>query len=206
MNEPARPTRRLPIAYLVAAMALAALATLAVLAATGRPRATFHGTAYEPPEPAPDFTLTEHTGRTVRLRDLRGRVVLLFFGYTHCPDVCPLTLDKLHRVLDDLGAGPDRARILLVTVDPERDTPEALSRYLARFGAGVSGLTGPPETLRRLYAAYGVHAQPGQGSHPGMMHTSAVFGIDRSGQLRVLLRHEHPDAELASDLRTLLEL
>lgn len=168
----------------------------------------FHGTAYDPPQPAADFTLTEHTGEPLRLSDLRGKPVLLFFGYTHCPDVCPLTLDRLRHALDAAGAGPEDARVLLVTVDPERDTPEVLARYVSRFGPAVSGLVGPHDTLAELQRAYGVHAEPAADAsgHASMMHTSAVFGIDSEGQIRVLLRPEEGTDQLTSDVRTLLRL
>lgn len=168
----------------------------------------FHATAYEPPETALDFALTEHTGRTLRLSDLRGRAVLLFFGYTHCPDVCPLTLNTLRSALDSIGAGADEARVVLVTVDPARDTPAVLASYVTRFGPGVSGLTGPQETLRKVYTAFGVGAQtvPGEHGHPTVMHTSGIYGIDREGRIRVLLRPDNPRAELEADLRTLIRL
>lgn len=169
--------------------------------------ARFDGTAYDPPMPAPDFALTEHTGRTIRLADLRGRPALLFFGYTHCPDVCPLTLARLRRTLDGLGTGPDEIRILLVTVDPARDTPEVLARYVERFGPGVSGVTGSPDALAALARGFGVHSQAGpEGSAHAMMHTSAVFGLDSAGEIRVLIHATDPDADVEGDLGELLRL
>lgn len=168
---------------------------------------SFHATEYAPPEPAADFALTAHTGETVRMSDLRGTPVLLFFGFTHCPDVCPLTLTTLRSTLQSMGAGPDDVRVVLVTVDPARDTPEALARYLDAF-PGVLGLTGPPETLREAYRAYGVGAQsvPGAHDHGQVIHTSGVYGIDSEGDIRVLLRPTAPSEALTSDLRTLLRL
>lgn len=192
--------------FLMLALTAAAALSVAVYSASrllDGPR--YHATAYVPAEPAPDFRLRDHTGRVVSLENFRGRASLLFFGYTHCPDVCPLTLDKLRRALRSAGIGPEQAHVLLVTVDPERDTPQALARYVSRFGPGVSGLTGGPEALRRLAAAYGVHAQPTGDGHMSITHTGAVFGIDADGRLRVLLRPETADAELAEDLRTLVD-
>ena len=167
---------------------------------------SFNGTAYEPPADAPHFSLVEHTGRTLRLSDLRGQPVLLFFGYTKCPDVCPLTLAALRQALDRIEAGPAQVRVLMVTVDPANDTMETLARYVANFGPGVSGLTGSPDALEALNAAYGVHATPTGGAHPEMMHTPVVFGIDREGQLRVLLHPTDPDSGLDEDIRTLIRI
>jgi len=168
--------------------------------------ARFNGTAYEPPTAAPHFSLVEHTGRTLRLSDLRGQPVLLFFGYTKCPDVCPLTLTALRQALDRIGAGPAEVRVLMVTVDPANDTMETLARYVANFGPGVSGLTGSPDALNALYGAYGVHATPTGGAHPEMMHTPVVFGIDRQGQLRVLLHPTDASSGLDEDIRTLIRI
>jgi protein SCO1/2 len=169
----------------------------------------FHGTAYEPPEPAPPFTLVGHTGRSASLSDYQGRPVLLFFGFVNCPDVCPLTLTRLDRALETLGRRAEDVQILLVTVDPERDTPEALAEYVRAFGARIDGLTGDPETLARIRADYGAYAEANAGGgdhHPQVVHTSAVFGIDRAGQLRVLLHADRPEEQLRDDLRTLLSL
>lgn len=167
---------------------------------------TFHATTYEPPAPAAPFTLTDHSGRPLSLRDLRGSPVLLFFGYTHCPDVCPLTLTRLTDALREAGEAGEAAKVLLVTVDPARDTPAALATYVRNFGPGVMGLTGTEAQIRVLLKAYGVHAEPGHDDPALLAHTSAVFGIDRDGMIRVLLRPEAPREELREDVETLLEL
>ena len=166
----------------------------------------FHGTAYEPPAPAPEFFLVEHTGQRLRLSDLRGKSVLLFFGYTTCPDVCPLTLANLRRAIDEIGAGPEKVRVVMITVDPDNDTMEALAAYVARFGPGVSGLTGSPDALDALYGAYGVHVSPPSDGMGMMAHTPVVFGIDGAGQIRVLLHPTDPESGLADDIRSLLRL
>jgi protein SCO1/2 len=189
------------------ALALLILAAVAIPAFyRGSRAASFHGTTYEPALAAPDFSLVEHTGRAVGLQDFRGKAVLLFFGYTRCPDVCPLTLSRLTQALDSVGAGPDDARVLLVTIDPEHDDMETLATYVSRFGPNVSGLTGSPDALKALAGAYGVHSQPVTPGdpHAGLMHTSAVFGIDRQGRLRVLLHPDEPGSGLSEDLRALL--
>lgn len=186
----------------------------------------FHGTAYDPPTAAPDFRLTSHTGEPVALRDFRGSPVLLFFGFTRCPDFCPLTLSRLAEVLGEMGEEGAEVRVLLVTVDPENDTPEALRDYVGQFGTGIVGLMGDPEELARIRAAYGVYAErpaapartpaggehaPGHAGHGGgdpatFAHTPRVFGIDREGRLQVLIRPEEPAAVVESDVRALVRL
>lgn len=192
------------LAIAIAAAVVVGMLAIAVfrVAAPDAPR--FHGTAYEPPQPAHAFTLTDHRGQPAALGDFAGQTVLLFFGFANCPDVCPLTLQKLSRIVEDLGGEARPVRIVLITVDPARDTPAALARYVARFGPHVTGLTGDPAELAAVRKAFGVYAGP----HPGssdveMTHTPAVFGIDRSGRLRVLLPMHEPDEVVARDIRTL---
>jgi protein SCO1/2 len=170
--------------------------------------ARFHGTVPDETLPAADFALTDHTGEPVTLRSYRGRPVLLFFGYTRCPDVCPLTLARLARATQGMGDGDRGLRILMVSVDPEHDTPERLAEYASHFGPHVRGLTGSPEALERARAAYGIHVAPaGHAGHGGgqgrIGHTPAVFGIDRAGRLRVLTDAEADEAQLRADARAL---
>jgi protein SCO1 len=167
---------------------------------------SFFGTPYEEPEPAPTFELVNHLGEPESLSDHEGRVVLLFFGFTHCPDVCPLTLARLSRMLEQMGSWGEDVQVLLVTVDPERDTPQVLARYVAAFGDRVTGLTGEPAALEELRRAYGAYAAPhlAHEGHPMIAHTDAVFGIDRAGLLRVLIRPDAPEHEIDSDIRALL--
>lgn len=181
---------------------------------------TFHGTEWQPSQTAADFRLVDHTGRAVSLGDFRGRAVLLFFGYASCPDVCPLTLARLDRVLSGMGRAAEDVEVLLVSVDPQRDTPEALSRYVARFEPWVTGLTGDAPTLaavRKSYYAYAEPATPasvpGAQSHAGhappaaaalLSHTPQVFGIDRRGEIRVLLPMQLGEEEIEDDIRALL--
>lgn len=212
MHTPSTPPApRLRRRWLVAAIAF--VATLAIVAVGVRVgwagATTFHGTPYPDAEPAPEFALTDHRGEQVALQDFRGEAVLLFFGFTHCPDVCPLTLYRLNEALEALGRRGRDARIVLLTVDPERDTPEVLDAYVRQFGPRVTGLTGDPARLEALRREYGVYAEmhAAHADHPPMMtHTDAVFGIDRQGRLRVLLHADGPEEELRSDIRLLLGL
>jgi protein SCO1 len=205
MSIPLPRSARVLLSIGFSALALAGVAALQ-LANAGYPR--FHGTAYPDAPAAPIFVLTDHRGQPATLVEQRGRVVLLFFGFTRCPDVCPLTLTRLARVLDGAGIGPDRARILLVSVDPEHDTPERLAEYAGRFGPSVTGLTGQREDLERIFAEYGVHAGTSLDHHgrETIAHTSVVFGIDPRGRLRVLIHADEPDDVVERDVRWLLRL
>lgn len=187
---------------LLAGVLLLALAALWSLAPARPPE--FHGTTYATVEPAASFSLVEHTGRRVTLDEYRGEVVLLFFGFTHCPDVCPLTLSKLARVTESLGKEGEEVRILLVTVDPERDTPAALGEYVARFSPRAVGLTGDSAALAEAYRGYGAYTMPG--GHHGMTHSSVVYGIDRAGMLQVVIGAEAAEEAVRSDVRALLAL
>jgi protein SCO1/2 len=207
-----RSSRALLWSVLLVGITAVLVLTLVRSGLIGKP--TFHGTTYNPPMAAPEFVLTSHTGEAVRMSDFRGTPVLLFFGYTHCPDVCPLTLSKLSRVLDSLDASPEDVRVLLVTVDPERDTPAVMAEYVPAFGPHALGLTGERAVLEEVWAGYGVYSQPMHGGHgehaadaaPMVSHTTPVFGIDRAGQLRVLIHGDQPDEVMRDDVRALLRL
>jgi protein SCO1/2 len=192
------------ILVLAAALVAALLLSTALIRSTLARTASFHGTAYEPAADAPDFRLVDHSGEPVSLASFRGKTVLLFFGYTHCPDVCPLTLAKLRSALASLDGDARDVRILMVTVDPERDTPAVLADYVGRYGPEVSGLTGSREELARVALAYGVHAEAGHGAEHAVVHTPAIFGIDAAGRLRVLIRPDADADALRADVRTLV--
>jgi protein SCO1 len=142
-----RPASHRPLLVVATAMAALVVATAVLTARSGPPR--FHGTVYTEVAPAAPFELVDHDGTPVTLESYRGAPVLLFFGFTHCPDVCPLTLARLTTAVEQAGRSARAARILLVTVDPERDTPAVLREYAARFGPQVVGLTGDSASLER---------------------------------------------------------
>jgi protein SCO1/2 len=133
------------------------------------------------------FTMTEaETGRTVTASDVRGKVVLLYFGYTNCPDVCPITLQETARILGRLGRKADQVRVLFVTVDPRRDTDAVLSHYLSLFGRPeFTGLRGTPAQLHalaaRCHAAYAVHPSADPARYT-VTHTAAAYVFDRTGR------------------------
>ena len=117
---------------------------------------SFRGTLYDPALPAPEIELARDNGSSFRLSELRGNIVLLFFGYTSCPDVCPTTLSELRKVNEDLGNSAEKVRVVYVTVDPQRDTPEKVQEYVSIFNPSFIGLSGSEEELRPIWQDYGV--------------------------------------------------
>jgi protein SCO1/2 len=161
-----------------------------------------------PAKPAPGFTLTDQDGKPFSLAGQHGREVILFFGYTHCPDVCPATMAQLAHVYRALSpAQRARVRVAFVTVDPQRDDPRTLKRYVDLFDPAFVGLTGSEAALDPVYGAYHVWHQRIPGSHGSgylVAHGGSVYLIDPNGDLRVL--HDWTDSarSIASDVKELL--
>jgi protein SCO1/2 len=153
-----------------------------------------------------DFTLTDHTGKTRTLADFRGKVVVVFFGYTHCPDVCPTTLADLKVAREQLGEDGKRVQVLFVTVDPERDTRELLSNYVPAFDPSFLGLYGDPAATARVAKEFRVFYQKVPGKTPDSYtvdHTAGSYVFDPQGRLRLLVRPGNVP-NLVADLKTLL--
>jgi protein SCO1/2 len=129
------------------------------------------------------FSLTDQNGRTVTDRDLKGHPFLVFFGFTHCPDVCPTALFEVSEIMRALGPDADRVRVLFVTVDPERDTPAMLKDYLSSFDPRLSALTGDPEAVAAVAKAYRVYYKKVPLSEGGytMDHTAIVYLMNKDG-------------------------
>jgi protein SCO1 len=163
---------------------------------------------FDPPRAAPHFTLSSSAGAELKLADLRGKVVVLGFGFSHCPDVCPVTLSVLARMRQQLGELADRVQVVYVTVDPERDTPERLRDYLALFDRSFIGVTGEPEQLSAVREAYGIIAMRAENRHAPdgylVHHSSYVYLIDRAGLLRALVPYGRSAGDIAHDVRILL--
>lgn len=160
---------------------------------------TFHGSLIDPPLPAADFVLTDQHGQPFRLSDQTGRVVLLFFGYTSCPDVCPTTMTKFKQVRAQLGDRADRVRLVFITVDPERDTVERVRQYVGAFDPSFVGLTGSTTELEPVWQAYGVYREKvgGQGADGyAVDHSTRTYVVDAQGRLRLT----HPFGQTADDL------
>lgn len=166
-----------------------------------------NGIAIQSPEPAPNFTLTSQTGQPLSLHDLRGKVVLLYFGYTFCPDACPTTLAELKKVTNALGKEAKDVQVVMVTVDPERDTPEVLREYLSYFDASYIGLTGTEGDILAATTPYGVYFQKHEGSPAtGYLvdHTTTVMAIDKEGYLRLFYPYGTSGEDIAADMRYLI--
>lgn len=188
-------------------LALIALAATWVAGAFPRPY-TFHGTQFDPVRPVTDFTLTDQDGQPVHLSDYRGKLVVLFFGYTHCPDICPTTLARLNQVIRELGDDAQGLQVLFVSVDPERDTPARLKQFLSHFNPAFVGLTGQAGEVAAVYPAFGVYAKKEEvGSAAGYLvtHTARIYVIDRQGRLVLTFPADAAVQDIAADLRYLLE-
>ncbi len=165
---------------------------------------------------APDFNLIDQDGDPVSLGNFHDKVVLIEWGYTNCPDVCPLTLSKLNKVMEELGDESANVQVLFVTVDPNRDTPKRLKSYIPFFNKGFIGVTGTPEEIKKTAHEYGVkivkHEEVYGRSEKDhwdkylMTHTNTVFLVDRDGILLLTYPHYKLDPEgIASDIKKLLQ-
>lgn len=154
------------------------------------------------------LTLTDaSTGKPTSLEDFRGKLVLVFFGFTHCPDVCPTTLLKAAQIKKQLGPDGNRMQVLFVTVDPERDTPEVLARYVPAFDPSFIGLHGDTAATNMAAREFKVFFQkvPNRdGSSYNVDHTAASYILDTEGRLRLFVRHTQPVEEIVADLQQLL--
>lgn len=154
-----------------------------------------------------DFSLTDHTGQVRRLADFRGKAVVLFFGYTQCPDVCPTTLVTMRDAMALLGEDAQRVQVLFVTLDPARDTPQLLAQYLPNFHPSFLGLLGDDNAIAALAKDFKVFYVKQPGSTPGSYsidHSTSSYAYDPQGRLRLLLRHGEAPANIAADLKLLL--
>ncbi len=154
-----------------------------------------------------DFRLTDHTGKARTMADFRGKVVVMFFGYTQCPDVCPTTLLDLKKVMGMLGKDYEKVQVLFITVDPARDTPAVLSRYVPSFHQTFLGLYGDQAATEKVTRDFKIYykAQPGRTpSSYTVDHTAGVLVLDRNGQLRLFENYGQEPEKIAADLKRLL--
>jgi protein SCO1/2 len=174
------------------------------------PSAAFRGTVYaEPYPPAPEIELPRGNGDSFQLSELRGNIVLLFFGYTSCPDVCPTTMAEMKSALEKIGEEKARnVKVIFVTVDPQRDSPERVQEYVNHFNDEFIGLSGTESELQKTWTDYGVFRQIVEGtSAAGYLvdHTARVTLIDQDGSLRVSYGFETPVDDIVHDLKLLLK-
>ena len=187
--------RRIALAAAGAVFVLGMLVAAVVLALLGDTRSAVGG----------PLALVDHTGRRLDARDTEGRPKIVFFGFTHCPEVCPTTLAEISALLDRLGPDVGRLGAYFVSVDPERDRPEVLAGYLASFNPAIRGLTGTPEEVAAVARAYrAFHRKvPVEGGGYTVDHSAVVYLLDASGRFVQALDLAKPDAALAALRRVL---
>lgn len=187
--------------------ALAMILAVALAAGCSREGPSFKTSDVTGSSFARDFSLTDHTGTPRTLADFRGKAVVVFFGYTQCPDVCPTTLSTLAEAMKQLGPDADRVQVLFVTVDPERDTRELLAHYVPAFDKRFIGLSGDAAATDRVAKEFKVIYQKQPGATPGTYtvdHSAGVFMFDPQGRLRLYASHGQGPDVFAHDLRQLL--
>lgn len=158
-------------------------------------------------EYAKDFALTDHTGKLRTLADFKGKAVVIFFGYTQCPDVCPTTMTEMASVMQQLGPLADKVQVLFVTIDPERDTPALLSRYVPAFDPRFLGLVGDLAATEKIAKEFHVFYQKVPGKTPGsytMDHSAGSFVFDPQGRVRLFVRNGQGAESIVHDLKILL--
>ncbi len=198
-----RPSKLLPL--IVSAVAAVLLAGALALLLTGRPA------------PAPDsqatavggaFTLTNGNGKTVTAADLRGKYLLVYFGYTFCPDVCPTTLADVAQALDTLGAKADRVQPLFITIDPARDTPAVMRTYVTAFSPRIEGLTGTPDEIaavaKKYHVYYARHQEAGAQDYT-MDHSSVLYVMGPDGGFLGIVRADQGPGGIARDLAGMIK-
>lgn len=186
------------------------VAALGLVAGCGKPvpKIEFKGTDITGAPFGRQLELTDHNGVRRSLKDFSGKLVVLFFGYTHCPDVCPTTLSDIAQAFKLMSADEaGRVQVLFVTVDPERDTPDMLKAYVPYFHPAFLGLYGTPaevaQVAREFKVAYSKHVEPGATGYL-VDHTAGSYVLDGQGRLRLYLPYAHPPQDIAHDLKALL--
>ncbi len=155
-----------------------------------------------------ELALTGHDGKPRTLADFRGKIVVVFFGYTHCPDICPTTLADMAAVMKQLGADAARVQVLFVTLDPERDTPDVLANYAPAFDPGFLGLYGDAAATQRAAKEFKIFYEKRPAGTPGAYtvdHSAQSYVLDAQGRLRLFVRQDRIAQDLAPDLRLLLK-
>ncbi|GJI95296.1 SCO family protein [Duganella vulcania] len=192
-------------------LAVGLMALSVLLAACERrpaaPRLEFTNTDLTGLPYAKDFALTDHNGKPRTLADFKGKVVLMFFGYTQCPDVCPTTMAEMSAAMKELGPQADQVQVLFVTVDPERDTQQLLAEYVPAFDKRFLGLYGTAEQTAAVGKEFKVYYAKVPGKTPGsysMDHTAASYVFDKQGKIRLLVRAGQGPAPIVHDLKLLL--
>jgi protein SCO1/2 len=184
-----------------------AAATCLLLAGCNGGGPQFRSTDITGAELGRDFKLIDHNGQPRTLVDFRGKVLVVFFGFTHCPDVCPITLSELARALKQLGADARRVQVVMITVDPERDTPEVLKQYVTALDPAFLGLTGDARAIAETAREFKIFYQKTAGATPeaySVDHSSGTFVYDPAGRVRLLVGYGQGAEVFAHDIGQLL--
>ena len=184
------------------------LAAAALLTACSESKPSFSAVDVTGADYAKGFELSDQNGKVRRLSDFAGKVVVVFFGFTQCPDVCPSTMAEMADIKKALGADGERLQVLLVTVDPERDTPELLKAYMANFDPSFLALIPTPQQLPLVAKDFKVYYKKVEGATPtsySVDHSAGSYIFDTKGQLRLFSRYGSPKDALTKDLQTLLK-
>lgn len=180
---------------------------LLLLAACSPPTAKFNNTDLTGLDYTAEFRLKDHQGKDRTLADFRGKLVVMFFGYTQCPDVCPTTMAEMSAVMQKLGAQSDQVQVLFVTLDPQRDTQTLLNAYVPAFDSRFLGLYGDAAEIDKLAKGLKVFYQKVPGKTPDsytLDHTAGSYVFDQQGRIRLFLRHAQGPEPIVQDLQTLL--
>jgi len=180
----------------------------ALLAACSPEAPKFRSTDITGADFGKELALVGHDGKPRTLANFRGKLVVLFFGYAHCPDICPTTLADMAAAMKSLGPDAGRVQVLFVTVDPERDTPEVLAKYVPAFDPSFLGLSGDAAATQRTAKEFKIFYDKRPGGAPGSYtvdHSGQTYVFDTQGRLRLLVRHDRIAQDIVPDLRTLLK-
>ena len=188
-----------------------ALGLVVILLVWGIPRLTPHtftGTLLQSPSEAHNFTLYSSNGRQVSLEDYRGKLVMLYFGYTFCPDVCPASLAEASQALKILGDDAKDVQLIMISVDPERDSPSKTAEYVKFFHPDYIGVTGSAEEIAEVATLYGIFYQKNEGSEATdylVDHTATITVVDQKGHVKLVFAYGTEAEDIAADLKYLLE-
>ncbi|MEP6588845.1 MAG: SCO family protein [Polaromonas sp.] len=206
MNFPMQPDRRRAVKILAGGAVLSMTAGLLMGCSPDKPQ--FKSIDLTGADYAQGFSLTDHNGQLRTLKDFAGKVVVVFFGFTQCPDVCPSALAELAQVKQLLGPNADKLQAIFITLDPERDTPELLKAYMANFDPGFLALRPTPEQLPQVGRDFKIYYKKVEGKTPGsytMDHSAGSYVFDTKGRIRLYNRYGAGADVLASDIQLLLK-
>ncbi|HNC08126.1 MAG: SCO family protein [Chloroflexota bacterium] len=194
--------------YFVLLIATAVIGLTMLVELVFRKPYSFHGTVINPPLPVTDFSLQTANEEVFRLSEQKGKIVLLFFGYTSCPDVCPVTLATFKQVNDNLGEDAQKVRFVMITADPDRDTPDKVAEYAARFNPEFIGLSGDMTALASIWKELGVFVEKQESDSAAgylVSHTASVYVLNQSGSLFMTFPYGTTATEIADDIRQILK-